>query len=130
LLGFLLGWLGTMIQITPYMRAGLQIAIGVFMIGMALRMLNIHPIFLHFIIEPPKKIRTTIDSKYSEIFKDINSLANDYADASRKALHLNNITDARMFIDEAMRLLTDFEVDVPEEFVNLNTEILAKLPAD
>ena len=78
----------------------------------------------------PMKIRTTIDSKYSEIFKDISSLANDYADASRKALHLNNIADARMFIDEAMRLLTDFEVDVPEEFVNLNTEILAKLPTD
>ncbi len=56
LLGFFLGWLGTMIQITPYMRAGLQIAIGVFMIGMALRMLNIHPIFRYFIIEPPKSV--------------------------------------------------------------------------
>jgi sulfite exporter TauE/SafE len=56
LLGFLLGWLGTMIQITPYMRAGLQIAIGIFMIGMALRMLNVHPIFRHFIIEPPRAV--------------------------------------------------------------------------
>lgn len=55
-LGFFLGWLGTMIQITPYMRAGLQIAIGVFMVGMALRMLNVHPFFRHFIIEPPKAV--------------------------------------------------------------------------
>jgi sulfite exporter TauE/SafE len=45
-----------MIQITPYMRAGLQISIGIFMIGMALRMLNVHPIFRHFIIEPPKAV--------------------------------------------------------------------------
>lgn len=54
LLGFLLGWLGTMLQLTPYMRAALQLAIGIFMVGMALRMLNVHPIFRYFVIEPPK----------------------------------------------------------------------------
>ncbi len=56
LLGLFLGWLGTMLQLTPYMRASLQIAIGVFMVGMALRMLNVHPIFRYFVIEPPKFI--------------------------------------------------------------------------
>jgi sulfite exporter TauE/SafE len=56
LLGLFLGWVGTMLQLTPYMRAALQIAIGTFMVGMALRMLNAHPIFRHFVIEPPKAV--------------------------------------------------------------------------
>ena len=54
ILGFFLGWLGTMLQLTPYMRAGLQTFIGLFMLGMALRMLNVHPIFRYFVINPPK----------------------------------------------------------------------------
>ncbi len=52
-LGFLLGWLGSMLQLTPMLRAMLQFAIGVFMIGTALRMLHVHPIFRYFAIEPP-----------------------------------------------------------------------------
>ncbi len=54
LLGFLLGALGTVLQLTPMMRAILLIAIGVFMVGNALRMFNIHPIFRFFALEPPK----------------------------------------------------------------------------
>ncbi|HHY88889.1 MAG TPA: hypothetical protein GYA06_08225 [Chloroflexi bacterium] len=57
LLGLLLGWLGQMVQLSPYARAGLQIAIGIFMLGNALRMLNVHPIFRYFAIEPPAFIR-------------------------------------------------------------------------
>jgi uncharacterized protein len=56
LLGFLLGWLGSVVQLTPLFRAILQFAIGVFMIGTALRMLNIHPIFRYFAIEPPSAV--------------------------------------------------------------------------
>jgi sulfite exporter TauE/SafE len=56
LLGFLLGWVGSVQQLTPLMRAVLQFAIGVFMIGTALRMLNVHPIFRYFVIEPPSFI--------------------------------------------------------------------------
>lgn len=55
-LGFLLGWVGTALQLTPYTRAALLIIIGIFMLGTALRMLNLHPIFRHFVIEPPKKV--------------------------------------------------------------------------
>ncbi|PIZ63100.1 hypothetical protein COY17_01280 [Candidatus Saccharibacteria bacterium CG_4_10_14_0_2_um_filter_52_9] len=55
-LGFLLGWVGTALQLTPYTRAALLIVIGIFMLGTALRMLNVHPIFRHFVIEPPKKV--------------------------------------------------------------------------
>lgn len=55
-LGFLLGALGSVFQLSPFARAFLLIAIGVFMIGNALRMFNVHPIFRYFIIEPPKFI--------------------------------------------------------------------------
>src|SRR5512134_118212 len=56
LLGALLGWLGSFLSLDPISRAILMIAIGVFMLGNALRMLNVHPIFRYFAIEPPKFI--------------------------------------------------------------------------
>jgi len=54
LLGVLLGWLGSVLQLSPYSRAALQIGIGVFMLGTAARLFNIHPIFRYFVIEPPR----------------------------------------------------------------------------
>ncbi len=56
LLGALLGWLGSYLTLSPMTRAMLMIAIGIFMIGNALRMFNLHPIFRYFSIEPPKFI--------------------------------------------------------------------------
>ncbi len=56
LLGALLGWLGSYLTLSPMTRALLMIAIGIFMIGNALRMFNVHPIFRYFSIEPPKFI--------------------------------------------------------------------------
>ena len=56
LLGALLGWLGSFLTLSPMTRALLMIAIGVFMVGNALRMFNLHPIFRYFSIEPPKFI--------------------------------------------------------------------------
>jgi sulfite exporter TauE/SafE len=56
LLGALLGWLGSYLTLSPVTRAILMIAIGIFMIGNALRMFNVHPIFRYFSIEPPKFI--------------------------------------------------------------------------
>lgn len=56
LLGALLGWLGSYLTLSPMTRAMLMIAIGVFMVGNALRMFNVHPIFRYFSIEPPKFI--------------------------------------------------------------------------
>ncbi len=53
LLGLLLGLIGSVLQFTPLARAILQFAIGVFMIGNALRMFNVHPIFRYFSFEPP-----------------------------------------------------------------------------
>jgi uncharacterized protein len=56
LLGALLGLLGSYLTLSPTTRAILMILIGVFMLGNALRMFNVHPIFRYFSIEPPKFI--------------------------------------------------------------------------
>jgi uncharacterized protein len=56
LLGLLLGWLGSFLTLSPVTRALLMVAIGIFMLGNALRLLNVHPIFRYFSIEPPKFI--------------------------------------------------------------------------
>jgi len=56
LLGALLGLIGSYLTLSPATRAVLMILIGVFMLGNALRMFNVHPIFRYFSIEPPKFI--------------------------------------------------------------------------
>lgn len=56
LLGILLGWAGSFLTLSPLTRAILMIGIGAFMVGNALRMFNVHPIFRYFNIEPPKFI--------------------------------------------------------------------------
>jgi sulfite exporter TauE/SafE len=56
LLGALLGALGSVFKFNPMVNAMLMIFIGIFMIGNALRMFNVHPIFRYFNIEPPKFI--------------------------------------------------------------------------
>lgn len=63
ILGLALGWLGSVLQLTPIMRAVLQIVIGIFMVGTALRLLNVHPIFRYFAIEPPKAFTRYIRRK-------------------------------------------------------------------
>jgi sulfite exporter TauE/SafE len=70
ILGFLLGLLGSVLQLTATMRAILQFAIGIFMVGTALRMLNVHPIFRYFSLEPPswvtRYIRRTAKGQASD----------------------------------------------------------------
>lgn len=56
ILGALLGWVGSFLTITPVSRAILMLIIGIFMVGNGLRMLNVHPIFRYFNLEPPKFI--------------------------------------------------------------------------
>ncbi len=60
LLGAVLGWAGSFLTLSPVTRAVLMLAIGVFMVGNALRMLNVHPIFRFFVIEPPRFITRAI----------------------------------------------------------------------
>ena len=63
ILGYLLGAVGSVLQLTPIMRAILYFAIGIFMIGNGLRMFNVHPIFRYFIIEPPSSLTRYIRRK-------------------------------------------------------------------
>lgn len=54
LLGFILGFLGSSLNISPKVQGVFQILIGLFMLTTAGRLLNIHPIFRYFVITPPK----------------------------------------------------------------------------
>jgi sulfite exporter TauE/SafE len=54
LLGLLLGALGSVAQISISTRVILQIAVSLFMIGTAGNLLQIHPVFRYFAIQPPK----------------------------------------------------------------------------
>ena len=63
ILGFLLGALGSALQLSPLMSAIMYIGIGVFMLGNGLRMLDVHPIFRYFVIEPPKFLTRFIRRK-------------------------------------------------------------------
>lgn len=56
LLGALLGLIGSFLTFDPLTRAILLLLIGVFMVGNGLRLLNVHPIFRYFNLEPPKFI--------------------------------------------------------------------------
>ena len=53
-LGFLLGWLGSFILLTPREQAIGMGLISIFMIGTALSFLDVHPIFRYFVIQPPR----------------------------------------------------------------------------
>lgn len=56
IVGFLLGWLGSMFQLSILAQTLIQFAVGIFMIVTALRMLDVHPVFRRFVITPPKAV--------------------------------------------------------------------------
>lgn len=70
ILGFLLGFLGSVFQLSLSLRTILQIAVAVFMIGTALNLLNVHPIFRYFVIQPPKFLTRMVrnQSKSRDVF--------------------------------------------------------------
>lgn len=70
ILGFFLGYLGSFFSLSIKSQVILQIAVAVFMIGTALALLNIHPIFRYFIIQPPRFLTRLIrkESKSKSIF--------------------------------------------------------------
>lgn len=54
LLGFLLGLIGSTLTLTPKVLGWVQIGAGLFMVATALRMIDAHPIFRYFVIQPPR----------------------------------------------------------------------------
>ncbi len=54
ILGFFLGLLGSFFVISLNLQAWLQILVGLFMLITAARIIELHPIFRYFVIQPPK----------------------------------------------------------------------------
>lgn len=73
ILGFLLGWLGSFFQLSITAQIIMQAAVVIFMVGTALNLLNIHPIFRYFIIQPPKSLTRLArnQSKSKSIFSPV-----------------------------------------------------------
>ncbi|MCC7446120.1 MAG: sulfite exporter TauE/SafE family protein [Anaerolineae bacterium] len=69
-LGFFLGALGSVVQLSPTVQAVMQIGAGLFMLATALNMLNVHPIFRYAVIQPPKALTRLVrnQSKSQEVF--------------------------------------------------------------
>lgn len=61
-LGLFLGWFGSFFELSLITQAILQIAVAIFMIGTAGALVNLHPFFRYFIIQPPKFITRHIRS--------------------------------------------------------------------
>ncbi len=69
-LGFLLGWFGSLFQLSLTAQIIMQVVVVVFMLGTALNILNVHPIFRYFIIQPPKFLTRMVrnQSKSKSLF--------------------------------------------------------------
>lgn len=63
ILGFTLGWLGSFFTLSFTVRVILQILIALFMIGTALSLLDVHPIFRYFVIQPPRFLTKMVRNK-------------------------------------------------------------------
>ena len=72
-LGFLLGLFGSLFQLSLAAQIIMQLAVIVFMIGTALNMLNVHPIFRYFIVQPPKFLTRMVrnQSKSKSLFAPV-----------------------------------------------------------
>jgi sulfite exporter TauE/SafE len=70
LLGALLGWFGSLLQLSIPAQITLQALVILFMIGTALNLLNVHPVFRYFVIQPPRFLTRFIhkQSKRKDFF--------------------------------------------------------------
>ncbi len=70
LFGFLLGWLGSLFQLSLTTQIIMQAIVIIFMLGTALNILEVHPIFRYFAIQPPRFLTRHIrnQSKSKSIF--------------------------------------------------------------
>lgn len=70
LLGFLLGWFGSLFKLSVSTQVILQFAVAIFMLGTALNILNVHPIFRYFVIQPPRFLTRIVrkQSKSGDMF--------------------------------------------------------------
>ena len=60
LLGIVLGWAGSLAQLSPMVQGALFVFVALFMVGQALNLFDVHPFFRQFVIEPPEAVRRFI----------------------------------------------------------------------
>ncbi|MBI3379952.1 sulfite exporter TauE/SafE family protein [Candidatus Gottesmanbacteria bacterium] len=70
ILGFLLGGLGSVFQLSLTASIIMQFAVIIFMFGTAGNLLNLHPIFRYFVIQPPRFLTRLVrdQSKSNDFF--------------------------------------------------------------
>lgn len=70
LLGALLGALGSVVQISVTAQAVMQIIAALYMLVTALNLLDVHPIFRYFVIQPPKALTRLVrkEAKSESVF--------------------------------------------------------------
>ncbi|MFA5991506.1 MAG: sulfite exporter TauE/SafE family protein [Candidatus Doudnabacteria bacterium] len=70
ILGLLLGWFGSLFNLSLTVKLVMQFAVVIFMFGTAMSLLNVHPFFRYFIIQPPKFLTRLVrnQSKSKDIF--------------------------------------------------------------
>lgn len=70
ILGFILGAFGGVLSITPTVQITMQLVAGLYMIAVALNLLNVHPIFRYVIIQPPRFLTRMVrnQSKSKDLF--------------------------------------------------------------
>lgn len=70
ILGFILGAFGGALGISPTVQIIMQLVAGVYMLAVALNLLNVHPIFRYVIIQPPRFVAKMVrnQSRSRELF--------------------------------------------------------------
>ncbi len=70
ILGFVLGAFGGVLNISPNVQIMMQFVAGLYMIAVALNLLNVHPIFRYVVIQPPRFLTRMVrnQSKSKDLF--------------------------------------------------------------
>lgn len=70
ILGFILGAFGGAIGISPNVQITMQLIAGLYMVAIALNLLNVHPIFRYAVIQPPRFLTKMVrnQSKSKDLF--------------------------------------------------------------
>lgn len=63
ILGFILGLFGSAISLTSLVQSMIQVFAGIYMIIIALNLLDVHPIFRYAVIQPPRFLTRRIKNK-------------------------------------------------------------------
>ena len=66
-LGFVLGAFGSALSISDDVQIFMQLAAGIYMIAVALNLLDVHPIFRYVVIQPPKSLTRLIKNQTKSI---------------------------------------------------------------